>query len=115
MLKKINILGQDYTLIADTPANNPKLENANGYIEPYSKKIVVDSTLPDRHLVDKSDAENLEVHLRHVYRHEILHAFFEESGISYQFESEDEDFIVDWFAKQFPKIRKIFDDLGVSE
>ena len=44
-----------------------------------------------------------------------MHAFFNESGITYKYDGEDEDFLVDWFARQYPKIKKIFEELGVED
>lgn len=113
MKSKITVLGQEYQLLLSDSAENPKLEDSYGYIEPYSKQIVVDKTISTTS--DKHTIENIDAFVRKVYRHEILHAFFEESGINYKYSKDEEDFLVDWFAKQFPKIRKIFDELGVAE
>ena len=113
MKNKINILGQDYQIVVDNTGNNPNLEDANGYMEPYSKKIVVDGNICNKS--NTKQAENLEMYVRHVYRHEIMHAFFEESGLAYKFTKDDEDFLVDWIAKQFPKMKKIFEELGVAD
>ena len=114
MKDSINVLGQEYKLILDTPETNPKLADVNGYMEPYSKKIVIDRTILDSH--DVKTAENFEARIRQTYRHEIVHAFFEESSLTYKFNNfEDEEFLVHWIAAQFPKMRKIFDELEVSD
>lgn len=111
----INVLGQPYVLRLNTPDKDPKLVKWNGYHEPYSKRITVDSTIVEENKKDDTSAENIEAYVRHIYRHEILHAFFCESGITYKFESEDEDFLVDWIARMYPKMKKIFAELGVEE
>lgn len=115
MRSSVNILGQKYQLILDTPENNPKLKDVNGYMEPYSKKIVIDAAIIESHKKDPLAAEDLEAKVRQIYRHEIMHCFFTESGISYKFSVEEEDFLVEWIAVQFPKMKKVFEELGVSE
>ena len=40
---KINILGTDYTIKRQSKSENPKLENAYGLCESYSKEIVLDT------------------------------------------------------------------------
>lgn len=113
MKDKITVLGQEYKIILDTPETNPKLADVHGYMEPYSKKIVIDRTTLDQH--DVKSAENIEARVRQTYRHEIVHAFFEESSLTYKFNYEDEEFLVNWIAAQFPKMKKIFEELEVSE
>lgn len=118
MKDKINVLGQEYAIVQDTPKNNSKLEDKFAYVEPYAKKIVVDKTIATSIGVPsgRSDAiENIDGFINKVYRHEIIHAFFTESGIDYNFSEDEEDFLVDWFAKQYPKIKKIFAELGVED
>lgn len=118
MKDKITILGQEYTIVQDTPKNNPKLEDNYAYVEPYAKKIVVDKTIDVSIGVPsgRPDAiENIDGFINKVYRHEIIHAFFTESGIDYNLSKDEEDFLVDWIAKQFPKMKKIFAELGVED
>ena len=118
MKDKISVLGQEYELVQTTPKNDPKLENNFGYLEPYSKKIVIDKTIAETIGCESGRADCVECvdnFINKIYRHEIIHAFFEESAISYNYNKEEEDFLVDWMAKQFPKMKKIFDDLGVSD
>ena len=112
MKNKISILGQDYKIIVDTSGNNPKLNDATGYMEPWAKKIVIDGS------IDKNDSrqvENLDAYVRKVYRHEVMHAFFQESGLIYKFSAADEELLVDWIAIQYPKIKKIFAEMGIED
>jgi hypothetical protein len=113
--KKITVLGQDYKLVFNTPDDDPKLKEWNGYHEPYSKKIVIDSTIVEEANKDALGTENTEVYFRHVYRHEVMHAFFCESGITYRYSKDEEDFLVDWIARMYPKMKKIFEELGVED
>lgn len=115
MKTKISVLGQDYEILFHTSEDDPKLKEWNGYHEPYSKKIVIDSKLVEDTNKEPLGAENPEIYLRHIYRHEIMHAFFCESGITYKYDKEEEDFLVDWIARMYPKMKKIFAELGVED
>lgn len=103
----INILGQPYEIIM-RPASehDPKLENANGYTEPHSKKLIVEDFEPDAMTV-----ENPEAFKRKVLRHEITHAFLHESGLRSNSWGDNEE-IVDWIALQGPKIYKAWQEAG---
>lgn len=95
----VNILGQPYEIIFRNPGeSDPKLENATGYIEPYSKKLVIDNFEPDSQTVEK-----VEDFKRKVLRHEIVHAFLHESGLRENSWGDNEE-IVDWIALQGDKI-----------
>jgi hypothetical protein len=106
-MTKIKILGTEYEVLTQTAAENSKLENANGLCEFYTKQIIVDDLQPDRTTFD-----NLDAFKRGVLRHEVMHAFFGESGLRNYAEDE---VLVDWMAAQFPKIAKVFKELGVEE
>lgn len=47
-----------------------------------------------------------------VMRHEVIHAFFNESDLSDYSNNEE---LVDWLAMQFPKMFKVFQELGCTE
>ena len=55
--------------------------------------------------------------LRVVLRHEIIHAFLNESGLKDNFEHTShaghEETMVDWIAIQFPKIATVYKELGI--
>lgn len=103
--KKIDILGTEYEIVVQTPNENPKLENANGLCEFWAKKIIIDIAKPDKTTFDNLDEFN-----KKVLRHEIIHAFFGESGLREYMEDET---LVDWMAVQFSKILKTFAELGL--
>ena len=51
-------------------------------------------------------------------RHEIIHAFQFESGLGFNVEHKPigvEETFVDWYALQYPKIKKIYEKLDVEE
>lgn len=102
-MSKVNILGTDYEIVNQTAMENPKLIKANGLCEFWAKKIVVDKALPD-----PETYENLNEFNKNVLRHEIIHAYFGESGLRRYMEDED---LVDWLATQFHKIEETFKEL----
>ena len=106
----VNILGTEYEVIAQTEEENPKLKEANGLCEVYSHKIVI------REIENTSDSyENLEAYKRKVLRHEVIHAFFAESGLRSNSDYAENEELVDWIAIQFPKIAKAFEELDIRE
>lgn len=113
VVMKINILGQDYEVIKQSKSENPKLNDAYGYTEPYSKKIILDADMES--LKDDGSAENLDIWAKKVFRHEIIHAFFLESGLHTNSDYATNEELVDWIAIQFPKIAKVFEELDILE
>ena len=104
----VNILGTDYEIITQTEEENPKLNGANGLCEMYSHKIVL------RNIKEEPEGlENLEAFKRKVIRHEVVHAFFAESGLRNNSEYAENEELVDWIAIQFPKMLKVMGELEV--
>ena len=44
MKDTITVLGQDYKLLKGTEKQYPVLKDANGYVDLYAKKIIIDET-----------------------------------------------------------------------
>ena len=104
---KIDVLGTEYEIIKQTKEQNPKLKEANGLCEIYAHKIVLEE-------YDHTGAnlyDNLEVFDKKVLRHEIVHAFFAESGLRSSSDYAECEELVDWIAIQFPKILKAFQEV----
>lgn len=108
---KVNILGVDYEIVLQSKSENPKLENAYGICETYSKKIVIDSEIGTDG--NKDNLENIESFRRKVVRHEIVHAFFHESGLSINSDYAMNEELVDWIAFQLPKMVNVMSELNV--
>lgn len=103
-MKTVNILGTEYTV--NTNANLLKI-GKDGMCKTYDKTIEV-RTVEDM-LGDADSAEIKSYYHREVMRHEIIHAFFTESGLC---EYCDNEQLIDWIAMQFPKMQKVFAELG---
>lgn len=94
--KQIDILGQDYTVKFRNTRTEPILKDADGECRWYSKEIIIDDEL------EPSE------HKYHVIKHEIIHAYFAESGLRRYREDED---IVDWIAWNISKIQKTINEV----
>ena len=101
---KINVLGTQYTIQTKPRAEDPCLNDCDGYCDKTSHQIVV---------VTRDDGCNLddfEAYQKKVLRHEIIHAFLFESGLHENWshvQGHDETY-VDWIAAQFPKLMVAF-------
>ena len=111
-IKRLCILGTWYNLIEHSPEEDPRLSLIDGYCDVTARKLVVDKMEPDPE--NPALQENLEALKREVIRHEILHAFLYESGLSTKSWGENEE-IIDFFAVQFPKLASIFKEADVFE
>ena len=106
----VNILGRLYEVREATTDTDPVLKDNDGYCDPLVAVCVVDKQ-------DKLEADSLkdiESYKRQVTRHELIHAFLFESGLGYECGWACEE-MVDWLARQFPKIVKAFGEAGCME
>lgn len=93
----VNILGTEYVVTRNTSAIEGM--DADGICQPFDKKIIY-RDLKD--FLGKEDSITAKrVRREEVIRHEVVHAFFAESGLS---SYGDDEVLVAWIAKQFPKI-----------
>ena len=114
---KINILGTEYTVTVKK-YNEDKtfnLSEANGYCSYTDHEIVLCdmATFPDWEHETGRACEN---QMKTTLRHEIVHAFLGESGLSANSNESDawarNEEMVDWFALQGPKIYKAWQEAG---
>ena len=104
--RTVNILGTKWTILIGTEGQFPGLKGSDGYTDDSIKTIVVDEMV-----VSKDDVrakKNLKEYQKTVIRHEIVHAFFYESGLASNTANvkswaQNEE-MVDWIAIQLPKI-----------
>lgn len=104
-LNSINILGTDYSIEYKYPSEDVKLNSCDGYCDTSIKSIVVGK-------FNKTDnsLDDLDYYSDKVLRHELIHAFLYECGLSCNSWADNEE-IIDWIAIQFDKIKSIFDQL----
>lgn len=107
---KINVLGTEYTIEEHNDTEDACLKECDGYCDKTTRKIVVAKEQSD------SDLGDYEVYRKKVLRHEIIHAFLFESGLHENFQHAKQfghdETTIDWFAVQFPKMVKVFEQAG---
>lgn len=105
MLSVVSVLGVPYTVYAGTTIDFPDLSDCDGYCDTSIKQVVVsDMTESEGRPGAKADLMHYQ---RRVIRHELIHAFLFESGLSNNSWGENEE-LVDWIAIQFPKLQTLF-------
>lgn len=75
-------------------------------------------TNPHERVINISDDIADGVDAKRIIRHEIIHAFMFESGLGFNFEHKpfgQDETMIDWFAIQYPKIKKIFRLMDIEE
>lgn len=110
----VDILGTQYKIVILEENDYRVVDNENGWCDFSAKKIVTFNFKQDR-----ASVENLAGYQKEVIRHEIIHAFLHESGLGGCADSTDHwamsEEMVDWFAKQEPKIHRAFVEAGCAE
>jgi len=114
--KTANILGVNYTIIySHDEKEYPLLAECNGYTDFTIKTILVRDHWDSEE--DGTAMKDLDVLIKKITRHEIIHAFLYESGLSNNSKASDcwadNEEMVDWIAIQFPKMTEIFEQIGV--
>ena len=103
---KIDILGTEYEIIYKSIEEYERLMQNEAITNTCDKTITI------------SKRERPEKYTNKIIRHEIIHAFLYESGLSCNSNNteygwaENEE-MVDWFAIQSPKIFKIYKELDI--
>ena len=98
----ISILGTLYRIVTRAEAEDTLLKDCDGYTDYHNKKIV---------LRQETDTLDRLAYLKKIIRHEIVHAFFYESGLAENWEHRDygqEETVVDWIAIQHDKMHDAF-------
>lgn len=110
----VNILGTEYKIITKPRESDKRLDGVDGYCDGYQKLIVVS----DMAEYKTDPKETIDITRKQIIRHEIIHAFLDESGLNYNANvcgsawSKNEE-MVDWIAWQFPKIYKAYEEIRV--
>ncbi len=118
---KINVLGMEYRIETHKVSEDSYLEENKlaGYCGEEEKLIVVADMSEEKYFTGM-DEKAQEAYWKKTLRHEIMHAFFNESGLSdssnqYGGAWAKNEEMVDWFAIQSPKIFKVYLELGIID
>lgn len=115
---KATILGTEYTIEKHKYDEDHELGDLGGYCE-YINPLIVVGDLTTYKPLEGAKKETLEMMEKETLRHEIIHAFLNESGLGQNAFASSEipwsqnEEMVDWIAMQFPKIAKTYEELGI--
>ncbi len=113
-MHKANILGTEYEIQFKYGTENKDLKNCDGYCDNHGNRIAVKNYTEKEREADNMTG-NLDDYIKKCLRHEIVHAFMFQSGLSVnsmQYSrawSENEE-MIDWIAIQSPKLLKVFQE-----
>lgn len=114
--RKVNILGTEYIIKERALAEDELLDSRDGYTDWTTREIVVRREQEWK----EGTLKKIDSYIREVLRHEIVHAFFFESGLDASVNSvfgswaKNEE-MVDWFAIQGQKIYKAWQEAGALD
>lgn len=107
-MKKVNILGTEYEIVIDAPVEMLP-PDSDGAMDHSIKRIAVAKFVPN-----ERNIKDLDLYRKKVLRHEIIHAFFYESGTWNNSGTAEawgmDETTTDWIAIQFPKMLKAFEE-----
>lgn len=116
---KIDILGTEYRIEIHKVSEDSYMEKKGlaGYCEEENKLIVVADMSEEKYFVGM-DEKAQEIYRKKTLRHEIMHAFLNESGLSDSSNRFDgawakNEEMVDWLAIQAPKIFFAFKKMNI--
>ena len=107
---KIDVLGTEYDVAICAQAEDARLYDCDGFCDETIRQCVVTSYEDKKGNLDCK--KRLSCQLKMNIRHDLIHAFLFESGLAENSPWAQEEEMVDWFAKQFPKLMKAFKDAG---
>lgn len=107
-LDKISVLATDYTVHFIPEGEETRLKDCDGFCDETTKEIVVENYKRG----EMGSKGNLELQEQKNLRHEIIHAFLFESGLAENSEWAQNEEMVDWIAKQGPKLIKAWQEAG---
>ena len=105
---KINILGAEYDFIETTDTDDPRLVHVDGVHLRYTKEILIEKNVLRHDSGDDIQTVRSE-RIKQVKRHELIHAFFLQSGLE---EYSNNEQLVSWLAIQLPKIIQAIKEVG---
>lgn len=118
MRKTVMILGTKYTIEIHKISEDDTLQDNTwaGYCCSEIPLIVIADLDDDEHFHFRDEREK-DNYFKSSLRHEIIHAFLNESGLKDNYEHASkmghDETMVDWLAIQFPKILEVYQQLGV--
>ena len=118
--REITVLGETWNLDFLDYGEDPAFELSDGFVCETSRIIKIQKvgTAPKESEKLAFGITDEKLNQERVVRHEIIHAFLYESGLgesaleTSSWATNEE--MVDWFARQGPKIFKVYKELGIA-
>lgn len=112
---RISVLGVQYDFECRTMAEDPNLEECDGYCD-TSIKLCVARKYTAEERQEPNSKKDLDAYMRKCMRHELVHAFLYESGLDVNSLNEScwakNEEMVDWMAIQGPKLYAVWQEAG---
>ena len=99
---EVDVLGEKYVITITNDGDEKRLIDCDGLCDETVREIIAEDYKTKAN--DAQSKKDLSVQTRKVVRHEIVHAFLFESGLAENSDWAQNEEMVDWFAKQGPKI-----------
>lgn len=106
---KLNILGTEYELVVASEKVEPYMAECDGCCDTSVKKIFVKDFWPTKDVV--GSLKDLQAYAHKIARHEAVHAFLYESGLSVSSDWATNEELVDWIAIQLPKLARVMAEI----
>ena len=110
----VNVLGTEYSIEYVDENEDSSVLNLGGYCDSISKAIYLNAAEYFEGKKDASGKRGRDV-MNMILRHEIVHAFFAESGLREECDFASNEILVDWIGNQMPKISKAMNDLNLLD
>lgn len=104
----VNVLGTEYTVTLCKNSNDLRMTDCDGFCDETTHEIFAETY--DGEAGKPNSKAKLENQSKKVLRHEIVHAFLFESGLSENSYWAQNEELVDWIAIQGPKIWKAWQE-----
>lgn len=111
MDREIDILGEIWKIIKVSEDEDDRIINQAGFMDKSTREIGL-MELEPRVQGEVMDRDKMS---RHTLRHEIIHALIAECGIDQYIDWAASEEVVDFFAYHFPRLNKIFKELGIEQ
>ena len=118
MIQTVNVLGTEYRIETHKVSEDSTLKDNHfaGYCAEEEKLIVI-ADMTEKEYFKLSEKER-EAYEKKTLRHELMHAFLNESGLSdctsvMEMGWAKNEEMIDWFAIQAPKIFSLYRELDI--
>lgn len=113
----VNVLGTEYTIKVKAYSDVPDFEKRS--IDAYCDSILHEIVICDMHTFpgwENETDEYIAIQTKHQLRHEVIHAFLNESGLqdsatTYCSAWSKNEEMIDWWAIQGPKVYKAWEQV----